>query len=90
MKIKTGFELKDVCGTYIILAHGRENIDFTKIITFNETAADVWNGIKELEEFSVEDMANVMLQQYEVDKETALKDSQNLANNWIESGIVEE
>ena len=90
MKIKKGFELKDVCGTFIIIAHGRENIDFTKMITFNQTAADVWNGVKDMEEFTVEDMAKVITEQYEVDNQTATKDAANLAQMWIDNEIVDK
>ena len=39
MKIKEGFELRDVCGEFIIVAFGEQNIDFTKIINLNESAA---------------------------------------------------
>ena len=35
MKIKNGFELRNVCGENVIIAHGVENIDFTKVITTN-------------------------------------------------------
>lgn len=39
MKIKPGFELRKICGENIVISHGMENIFFTKIITFNESAA---------------------------------------------------
>ena len=35
MKIKKGFVLRDICGENIIVAEGKENIDFTKIISMN-------------------------------------------------------
>lgn len=28
MKAKTGFKVTDVCGSHIIIAEGKENIDF--------------------------------------------------------------
>ena len=30
MKTKTGFHLRDICGEYVIVAEGVENIDFSK------------------------------------------------------------
>ena len=33
MKTKKGFVLRNVCGENIIVAEGKENIDFTKIIS---------------------------------------------------------
>ena len=38
MKIKEGFELREVCGEHVIVAIGRKNIDFCKVINFNESA----------------------------------------------------
>ena len=35
MKIKEGFELRKVCGEYIVVAHGDKNIDFSKVINHN-------------------------------------------------------
>ena len=40
MNIKKGFELRDVCGEKVIIASGLENLDFTKLISVNETGAD--------------------------------------------------
>ena len=42
MKIKNGFELREVCGENVIIAHGVDNIDFTKVISLNESAAFLW------------------------------------------------
>ena len=45
MKIKKGFVLKDICGESIIVAEGKENIDFTKIISMNESSAFLWESV---------------------------------------------
>ena len=42
MRIKEGFELREICGEYVILSHGMNNIDFSKLISLNETAAYMW------------------------------------------------
>ena len=49
MKIKKGFVLKDICGESIIVAEGKENIDFTKIISMNESSAFLWESVKDKE-----------------------------------------
>ena len=46
MKIKEGFELRTICGEAIIVAHGIENIDFSKIISLNESAAYLWRKVE--------------------------------------------
>ena len=42
MKIKKGFVLRNVCGENIIVAEGKENIDFTKIISVNHQYSVRW------------------------------------------------
>ena len=49
MRTKTGFVLKDVCGEKIVVAEGRENIDFTKIISMNDSAAYLWEKVQNMD-----------------------------------------
>ena len=90
MKTKTGFHLREVCGEYMLIAEGKENIDFSNIISMNESSAYLWKIVQQRESFTVEDMADLLLEEYEVEHETALADCKTLANQWIEAGIVEE
>ena len=67
---------------------GLVNINFNKLISLNETAAFLWKAV-EGKEFSVSDMAQLLVDEYEIDMDLATKDSDNLAKAWIEAGIVE-
>ncbi len=88
MKIKDGFELKDICGENIIISHGKENINFTKIITLNESAALIWNKVIG-KDFSIEDMVRTIIDEYEIDEATAKKDCENIASEWKKVGFIE-
>lgn len=88
MKTKKGFEVRNVCGENIVIAHGVENIDFTKVITLNESAAYIWKKV-EGKEFTEEDMVDALMAEYEVGKEQAQADVKKLAASWIEAGLVE-
>lgn len=88
MRIKKDFNLREVCGEYIIVAEGKENIDFCNIISMNESSAYLWKEIQD-KDFDAEYLAELLTNQYDVDKETALKDTNNLVNQWIDAGIVE-
>ena len=88
MKIKQGFELRTVCKENIIVAFGEENIDFSKVISLNESAALMWRAVLG-KDFSAEDMADALMQEYEVDRETALKDAQAMLQQWLEVGLIE-
>ena len=88
MKIEEGFVLREMCGENIVAAEGLEHINFNKLISLNESAAYLW---KELcgKEFSIEEMAELLIVRYGIDKELALKDSDNLCEAWINAGIAE-
>lgn len=88
MKAKTGFNLRNVCGEQVIVAEGRENIDFSNIISMNETSAYLWNAIQS-RDFTVDDLVKLLTQEYDVDEQTARKDAQALAKQWLEAGICE-
>ena len=88
MKIKEGFILREMCGENIVAAEGLEHINFNKLISLNESAAYLW---KELcgKEFSTEEMAELLIACYGIDKELAMKDSANLCKAWFDAGIAE-
>ena len=88
MKIKKGFEVRNICGENIIIAHGKENIDFTKVVTLNESAVLLWNKVvdAELEE---KDLVDVLLKEYEVEPSQAIADVKSLVASWKEAGLVE-
>ena len=89
MKINQGFELREMCGERIIIATGKENIDFSKVISLNESAAWLWNEV-EGKEFTPETLAALLREQYEVDEATALADATALAAQWVSIGLVSE
>ncbi|MBR4802771.1 MAG: PqqD family protein [Bacteroidales bacterium] len=89
MKIKKGFVLRQLLGEYVITGEGLERVNFNKIINLNATAAYLWESVQD-KEFTAETLADLLMDRYEVDKETALKDSQTLVQSWTEAGLIEE
>lgn len=87
MKIKEGFELRTICGENIIISHGVENINFTQIITLNESAVSVWNALVG-KEFDINDIVKVLTDEYDVQEEVARKDAEDLIENWKKIGLV--
>ena len=88
MKTKKGFVLRNVCGENIIVAEGKENIDFTKIISMIETAAYLWKNV-EGKDFDPDTLKNLLMKEYEVEETTADADAKTIAKQWIEAGIAE-
>ena len=88
MKIKKGFELRNVCGEHVVIATGIENVDFSKMISLNESAAYLWKAVEE-KEFDAQLLADLLQQEYEVDAATALTDAEKTMASWRECGIAE-
>lgn len=88
MKTKKGFNLRQVCGENVIVAEGAENIDFSSIISMNESSAYLWNNIQG-KEFDKNDLVELLTQEYDVDAYTAAKDVEALVAQWIKAGIIE-
>lgn len=87
MKIKDGFELRNICGENIIVSHGIENIDFVKVISLNESAALVWKSMIG-RDFTIDDMVAALMAEYDVDAETAKADCQTLVDDWTRIGFL--
>lgn len=47
MKIKKGFLLKEIAGSYVVVPVGEDLVDFSLMITINETGAFLWNCLAE-------------------------------------------
>ncbi|WP_288952687.1 PqqD family protein [uncultured Prevotella sp.] len=89
MKVKNGFNLREVCGENIIVAEGDENIDFSNIISMNESSAYLWQEVQKLDNFTIDTLTQLLCEQYEIDEATAKKDVTTLATQWAVAGIIE-
>lgn len=89
MKVKPGFKLRSICGEFIIVGEGLAQVNFNKMISLNESAAYLWKEVCEKESFSVKDLSDLLLAEYEVEEEVAARDAAAIADKWIEVGIVE-
>ncbi|MBR0036992.1 MAG: PqqD family protein [Bacteroidales bacterium] len=87
MKLKDGFGLRTVCGEKVLVAEGIENIDYSKIISLNETAAFLWENL-EGKDFQVEDMVDLLTRDYDVPTDVAFNDCSELLKQWIDAELV--
>ena len=72
MKIKDGFILREVAGSYIVVAVGSAVKTFNGVINLNQTGAFLWELLQKGAE--KEDLVKALLEEYEVDEQTASKD----------------
>ena len=89
MRQKKGLVLRDVCGEKVIIGEGLEAMDFGRLMCLNDTAAWLWEKASEMGEFSIEGLAEVLLEEFEVAKEQALHDVKDIVKKWEETGLLE-
>lgn len=89
MKKKKGFVLRDICGQKVISGEGLEQVNFSNLISLNETAAFLWEAVED-KGFTAETMADALCLEYEVEREIALSDAEALCAKWKEIGLIED
>ena len=89
MKIKNGFVLRDVCGEQVIMGEGIGALDFGRMLCLNETAAFLWKQAEALGEWTVDSLAEVLLNEYEVSPEQAKADVATIVGEWQKVNVVE-
>ena len=77
MKIKDGFVLREICGEKIISGEGLNQVNFSKFIRLNDSAAFLLKKV-EHEEFTAETLAKLLCEEYEISEEIAAKDAEAL------------
>ena len=87
MKIKNGYMLREVAGEAVVVAPGEATLNFQGIISLNETGALLW---KELEQgCEKKDLVQALLDEYEVDAETAEKDVNEFLKRADDAGLID-
>ena len=86
MKIKEGFVLRTICGQHVVSGEGTGNVNFSKLVSLNDTAAYLFEAAQGID-FTAETLADLLLNEYDVDRETAIKDAAALCDQWKEIGL---
>ena len=88
MKIKSGFIMREIAGDYIVVPTGKAAIDFNGLITVNETGMFLWNLLKE--DTTEDELVNKMLEEFDIDRETASADVREYIDNMRAAKILED
>lgn len=88
MKIKNGFVLRTICGQNVISGEGLNQVNFSKLVSLNDTAAYLWKEV-EGKEFDAGTLKDLLLDRYDVSEEVAMRDSEALVGKWLEMGLLE-
>lgn len=88
MRIKQEYQVRDVAGEHIVILQGRYGADLTRIVTFNDSALLMWNELFG-KDFTAQDAAAVLLENYDVEEATAQKDAQLWIDKLAECKLLE-
>ncbi len=89
MRIKKEFVLREVCGEHVITGEGLAAVNFGRLLALNETAAWLWKQADAMGDFTVEQLADKLCEEYEVTKDTALQDVAKIIGQWQKEGVIE-
>ena len=89
MKRNNEYELRSICGAYMLISSGEKEMDFSKLIKLNESSAFIWNVMGE-SEFTLESLKKRLTEEYDVDDVTAQKDLEDLLATLISVGAVNQ
>lgn len=86
MKKIAEFEKRVVADEIILVPTGKTAEGFRGLITLSEVAAFIWDHLEEVQSF--EELLKLILENYETDQQTAVKDIVEFLNQLLRVGII--
>lgn len=87
MKKIEKFIIRDIADDHVMMPIGGTASKFNGLIMANDVAAFIWNHIEKIN--SAEEMANLICEEFEVEREIALKDTEAIIHEMKKSGWIE-
>ncbi len=87
MKAREGFTIKEVADSFVIIPTGANLVDFSAMITINETGAFLWDKLQS--DITEDELLCAMLGEYDVDEATALNDIREFLSVLKEKKVIE-
>lgn len=87
MKIKEGFIKSNLGEECVVVPVGAQTVDFRGLISLNETGEFLWEKLSE--ERTEQELVDALMNEYDVDKETAEADVNAYIKTLSEKGFLE-
>lgn len=88
MKIKEGYILRNVAGSFVVVPIGEATLEFNGMMNLNETGAFLFE--KMIDGISRDDLIKALTDEYDVDDETAAEDVDAFIEKVKEQDLFEE
>ena len=81
MRLRSDLKLRKIGVEYLIVEPGNGTTDLSKVYSLNQTAAWLWNELQD-KEFTVEDVAQILIEKYHINPRTAYIDGDKILNSF--------
>jgi hypothetical protein len=87
MKIRKGYTLRSLGKEFILVPEGLEAVDFTRMISLNESAAFLWKALED-KDFDNDTMIQLLMDEYDISREVAEKDVEAFLQTLKKADVV--
>ncbi len=88
MTIKENFVLRQVAGSYVVVAVGEASVDFNGMLTLNESGALLWRTLERGADHAA--LVAALTSEYEVDEAQASRDADEFLDMLRKAGCLAE
>lgn len=89
MKIAAKYKVREMAGEHVIVMPGRYGADMTRVVALNDSSLYLFETLAG-RDFTPEDAARALTEQYNIDADTARDDAQAWCAKLAECGILEQ
>lgn len=89
MKLKENLTVRKIGDEYMMVSDSDAGLDYTRVISLNETAAYLVEEVDK-REFTKDEWIELLMNKYDVEREVAQADVQVLIDKFVKEGLFEE
>ena len=87
MRVSKDLILREVAGEYILIPVGKAALKIHGMINLSESAVLLWKKLQE--DCTEEELVQVLLKEYDIDRQTAAADVRGLIEQMQKIGVIE-
>lgn len=87
MKLNKNFALRNIANTWVVLPLAEKTVDFNGMLKLNESGVLLWRALEQGADR--DSLAEALMAEYEVDRDTASADVDEFLNILIRSGCID-
>lgn len=89
LKMRPGYLVQEIAGEKILIAGLSENINYSRMLVLNESAAELVNTLI-AKSVSIDDLVKILTDNYRVDAEQAREDVEKLLRDLEQQNVLEQ